>query len=203
MAIAEIPKKRAASSSTVKQKIKKPPHDYFRPPQVNWPTTKIMQKESELTYAPIHFLAQLIRAIWFLLITGIALILVFGIAISSAAPVPFWAVVVATIFLLLPWVISEAIEIRYLPDTYRFSLQEEFLFIRSGAIGAEYELIPYENIQDVQLSQELVAKIFGVASVAVSTPASTVFISFLNPKVARKFREDLLTLVKMHKGMAE
>lgn len=180
-----------------------PPHEYLRPPEIGFPLKKILAHEAELTYSKLHPAAQLGRLMGLALILGIyaAISLIAAFAISSIFPL--WAAILAIILLALPFALSGAIEILYLLDAFRFSLQEECLFVRAGAIDPKYELVPYENIQDAQVSQGLFAKLFNVSSVMVSTPASSIFISYLPNEKAKKFREDLLTLARAHKNMAE
>ncbi len=186
------------------QKIEMPPHEYLRPPEIGFPLKKILAHESELAYAKLHPAAQLARLMGLALIIGIYATISLTAAFAISMTFPLWAAILAIILLALPFALSEGIEIIYLLDAFRFSLQEEYLFVRAGAIDPKYELVPYENIQDAQVSQDgLFDKLFNVSSVMVSTPASSILISYLPNEKAKKFREDLLTLARAHKNMAE
>lgn len=180
-----------------------PPHDYIRPHEVGFPISKILSKEAETTYCPIHPAAKYTRLFTFIVIMAFYASISLA-AVFAASPVfPAWAGLLCAIAIALPFALSELVEIMFLLETYRFSLQQEYLFVRTGAIDPKYELIPYENIQDAQVSQGLVDKLFNVSSVVVSTPASSLFIPFLGNENAKKFREDLMTLAQLHKNMAE
>ncbi|HQT44402.1 MAG TPA: PH domain-containing protein, partial [Candidatus Micrarchaeota archaeon] len=105
--------------------------------------------------------------------------------------------------LALPFFLAWAAEIIFIRKTFRFSLQKGFLFVRSGSINPNYEIVPYENVQDAQVSQGIFERIFGIANVYVSTPAGTVPVFGIKLESAQEFRKDLLALAKMHRGMAE
>ena len=136
------------------------------------------------------------------------LILVISLAIfaalfANAAQISPWLSGLLVLFLAAPWLASLALGAWFIIDTYRFSLQDEFLFARSGVINPTYHVVPYENIQDAQVAQGFFERIFGIASVVVSTPASTVMLYAFDLADARKFREELLTLANLHRNMAE
>lgn len=180
-----------------------PLHEYLKRNDGFWPIRKIMLDESSKTYANIHPFA-LAGSVIFLLVSllvyiGIAL----AIATSISGIVPAWLSLSAAIFLLLPWFLAVVIETILLLSSFRFSLQQEYLFVRAGAISPAYHMIPYENVQDTQVMQGVIQRALGIATVVVSTPANTVFIQDISLEEAQKFREDLLTLARMHKNMAE
>ncbi len=192
-----------AAPLPIPKEIKMPPHDYLRPREAGFPISKILPKEVETTYGGLNPAAKYMRFFGFVAIISIYAAFSLMAVFAASAVFPIWAGLLCAIAIALPFALSELIEIAFLLETFRFSLQREYLFVRTGAIDPTYELIPYENIQDAQVSQGLVDKLFNVSSVVVSTPASSIFIGFLPNETAKKFREDLLTLAQLHKNMAE
>jgi len=195
--------KKQSAQAPVK-KIEVPKHNHIELQASVLPIRKILQSESRLTYVKVHPIAQWVAVAGFLVI----LIVIIGIALFAAvfaSSVNFspWLAGLSVLFLAAPWLASLAIESRYMLETYRFSLQDEFLFIRSDVITPVYHIVPYENIQDAQVTQGFFDRIFGIASVVVSTPANTVQILSFNLPEAQKFREELLTLANLHRNMAE
>ena len=163
-----------------------------------------MEAESGETYAKIHPVAQWVTALLLLIILAIYVAAgLFVLSTASQLHIPSSFTLFALIFLPLPYLAASAIGLRYMLETYRFSLQQEFLFVRSGTINPTYTAVPYENVQDAQVAQGFVDRLFGIAHVVVSTPASSVYVSNIALATAQQFREELLTLAKMHKGMAE
>ncbi len=193
-----------------------PSHGYVTPPRSTWPIRKILENEGEKTYAPIHPLAQILSIIGFIL--GQALVLGFLLIVliilvpipqiipgsQDAAGIALIAFVLLSLAILLSvaW-ISAFINISKMLITYRFSLQDEYIFVRKGTINPAYHMIPYENVQDAQVRQDVLLKMFNLASVSISTPASSVTVSPLPLETANKFKEDVLTLSRLHRGMAE
>jgi membrane protein YdbS with pleckstrin-like domain len=163
-----------------------------------------MEEECSITYANPHPISQITRFFSFLVILTIyaALVLLCALAAPPFGYSPFHVIAAGT-FLALPWAASEAIEILFLISTFRFSLQPEYFFLRRGAIDPKYHMIPYENIQDAQVSQHILGRLLGLATVVVSTPAGSEAVPDLPLPVAQKFREELLELSRLHKGMAE
>jgi len=163
-----------------------------------WPVRKILVEECSQTYAPIQPAWRWVRGI------GLAFLLVLFIigSLLSAAAIG-WLGPLALLLLMGPLMLAEALETWKVLDTYRFSLQPTHVFVRSGAINAHYHLLPYENIQDAQMDQGLLERVFGVASVVVSTPASEARIPFLKIEDAKRFQQDVLSRARMHKHMAE
>ena len=186
------------------QKIEMPSHQYVLPEAAPWPKAKIMQQESEKTYARLHPITQWWAILGFAIVLFVLALLWLLVAIAlSAFPGALWFLTIAAAFLAFPSLAAYAINTLHMLRTYRFSLQEQFLFVRSGTINPTYHMIPYENIQDAQVSQGLLDGLFNVAAVTVSTPASSLTIYALGKNDAQKFREDLLSLARMHKNMAE
>ncbi len=168
------------------------------------PLRKIMREESSVTYCRINPAIQLYQALVFFIAFAIFLaIAIFAGSLASGLRMPSTLVVAGLIFLSLPFFVSWGIEIAYLPETFRFSLQQRRLFVRHGAIVPSIDIVPYENVQDAQVIQGIVERIFGMASVLVSTPAGTVYLLGIPLDAAQDFRKDLMSLAKMHRGLAE
>jgi len=168
------------------------------------PLRKLMINESATTYARINPAIQFYQAVVFFIVFAIFLIVsVFAGSIASGIHAPSALVVISLIFLALPFFLAWGIEIAFLPETFRFSLQQEYVFVRHGAIVPSFDLVPYENVQDAQVSQGIVERIFNMATVYVSTPAGMVSIFGISLEDAQEFRKDLLALAKAHRGMAE
>ena len=163
-----------------------------------------MVPETEQTYAQISVVNQILAFLFFLFLLAIAVIfiaIVTGILAAMGANAAI--VALCLLFLAAPLLIDSGMEAFYTLDSFRFSLQKEFAIVRAGAISPSYEMVPYENVQDAQVAQGLIDRIFGLATVTISTPASNLLVPGIKLDVARKFREDLLSLSRMHKHMAE
>lgn len=198
------------------KKLSAAPHDYITPPPCFWPVRRIMAEESEKTYAMIDPMAQKLAVLGLLAGGALSAFLIFAIFMPLLAmpllgaaqsggmgfgPAAF--VFLAAAIILSVGLLEAYITIKNMLVTYRFSLQDEYIFVRAGTINPAYHMIPYENVQDAQVSQDILLKMFNLASVSVSTPASTMVITPLPLDVANKFRQDVLSLVQLHKGMAE
>ena len=192
------------------------PHDYITPPKCSWPMRRIMAPESEKTYAMLDPMTQKLAVLGLLAGSALSVFVLLAIFMPLAAmpllanaqsggigfgPAAF--IFLAAAIILSTGIAEAYITIKNMLITYRFSLQNEYIFMRTGTINPAYHMIPYENIQDAQVSQDILLKMFNLASVTVSTPASTLVVSPLPLGVANRFRQDVLTQVRLHKGMAE
>lgn len=168
------------------------------------PFRKLMVRESATTYARINPAFQFYQAIVFFMVFSIYLVVcVIAGGLAGAIHAQPAMAVASMIFLALPFFAAWGAEIAFLPETFRFSLQQDFMFVRHGAIVPSFDLVPYENVQDAQVSQGIVERIFGMATIDVSTPAGTVSVFGISLDSAQEFRKDLLALAKTHRGMAE
>ncbi|VVC02123.1 Bacterial PH domain protein [uncultured archaeon] len=195
---APLPANASLPPDSDKPLILHPVHEYKQIAPGAWPVRKILHEECSKTYAPIQPVWQLVRGVWLL---GLIIIFLICSLVSAAAVGPVGPLLAVILF--APLILAEGIEVWQALDTYRFSLQPEYVFVRAGAINPHYHLLPYENIQDAQVDQGLLERIFGVASVVVSTPASEARIPFLKMEDAKKFSHDVLTLARTHKNLAE
>ncbi len=163
-----------------------------------------MPDESSTTYCEISRALQAYQAVFFAIVLAIFLALA-GFLASMAPSVRISSALAFLLlaFLALPFFAAWAVEIFFIRKTFRFSLQKGFLFVRSGSINPNYEIVPYENVQDAQVSQGIFERMFGIANVYVSTPAGTAPVFGIKLASAQEFRKDLLALAKMHRGMAE
>jgi membrane protein YdbS with pleckstrin-like domain len=191
----QAPSQPVAQALPMQQKITMPAHDYKVPKPSSWPIKKIMESECSKTYADLNFMQQVYAFLPPLLVGVLVLVVVIFLMLAN-----LWLYAFFALFLAAPLFIGLTLEAIYYLDTYRFSLQEEYLFIRAGVVSPTYHLIPYENIQDAQISFD---RIFGFTKVFVSTPATSISTFFKKKEDAEKFREDLLSLARMHKNMAE
>jgi membrane protein YdbS with pleckstrin-like domain len=169
----------------------------------SFPIRKIFIEESSRTYCMLNkthlYAIGLTSNILFsLVMLGISL---FFFTIITVLNIPI-ALIMLLIVCTLPILIS-LIDTYYFPMTFRFNLQKEFLFIRRGVISPRYFLLPYENIQDAQISDTLIDPIFKTSTIVVSTPADSLVIPAVPKEHAKAFRDKLLNLVKEHKDLAE
>ncbi len=163
-----------------------------------------MDNECSLTYSRLHPVGQQIGAVMFLAVLAVFLAIAFLISsFASALQIPFTLAFASLLFIALPFFLSWAIEIFLMLDSFRFSLQQECVFVRRGAISPTYDVVPYENVQDAQVSQGPIQRMVGAATIIVSTPASSVIIPNAMLNDAQDFKNELLALAKIHKGMAE
>ncbi|MFH0961425.1 MAG: PH domain-containing protein [archaeon] len=114
---------------------------------------------------------------------------------------PFALVLFLAVF--LPLAALSAIECFGFRRNYRFSLQREFVYTRQGTILKTHSLIPYENIQDVQLSEGLFEKLTGTATLHISTPASGTSVPMVPLRLAETLKKEILDLAEKHRGLAE
>jgi membrane protein YdbS with pleckstrin-like domain len=181
-------------------------HEYLEPPKKWAPLHRIMADEGTKTYSTIAPAARLLMTIPLLLISLAIFyfILLAGTILASSASVQYGAVLTAIpLFLILPWSLILLVDSYYFIDNYRFSLQKDFLFVREGTLTPRYNIVPYENVQDAHTGQGFFDRLFNTRHVSVSTPSTSLTIQYLRPEDAEGFRNELLALVHLHKGMTE
>lgn len=169
----------------------------------SFPIKKIFTQESSRTYCRLnktHLYATGLLG-WLIFSLIMLTIASFFFTLITAFNIPI-ALLMLLIVGAVP-LITSFIDIYYFPNTFRFNLQKEFLFIRRGVISPKYFLLPYENIQDAQISETLTDPLFKTSTIVVSTPADSLTIPAVPKEHAKTFRDKLLELVKIHKDLAE
>ncbi|VVB54143.1 Bacterial PH domain protein [uncultured archaeon] len=87
-----------------------------------------------------------------------------------------------------------------------FILEKRNLLVRRGIIKYSYSLIPYENIQDIHVTQTFVERLFGMWSVTVFTATiggGAVSIPALDKTDAEKLKDALFTKMKEAKNVTD
>ena len=87
-----------------------------------------------------------------------------------------------------------------------FRLEGKALFVRRGAVKYSYSLIPYENIQDIHVTQTFFERLFGMWSVIVFTATiggGAVSVPALAKDDAEKLKEALFKRIKEAKNVTD
>lgn len=176
---------------------------------------EILSAESEKTLAKPHWFVTLGMSLLFLillwveaLVAGIAAAIVAGahfflsdFEVYFGTLIPFSALIFLVVF--LPSATLSAIECFGYRRNYRFSLRKEFIYTRQGTVLKTHSLIPYENIQDVQLDEGFFERLTGTASLRISTPASGTSVPMVERGLAETLKKEILDLAEKHRGLAE
>lgn len=166
----------------------------------------IVVPHSFVTFARVFGLLIFVPLLAIFAGLGTALVLFLGYHFSGGELEPVSSLVAgAFVFLLffVPSAILAAIEAFNYRKNYRFSLQEEYVFAREGTVGPAYLTIPYENIQDVLLSEGPFEKLTGTATLTISTPASATTVPMVSLKEAEALKMQILGLAEKHRGLTE
>lgn len=62
-------------------------------------------------------------------------------------------------------------------NTFSFQFLPEYIFLRTGVIARQEKHVPYNTIQDVSVSQGIVERLLGIATVKIENAAGAQFIS--------------------------
>ncbi len=178
-----------------------------------FPPRKILVKECSAKHATPNGGAIFVERALMFLFAAVFLCAIAGAAVGAVSFAAFLLGagigeiaapgIAAFLLLAVPGLAFVAIEGIYYVRTFRFSLQDELVFSRSGVISPGYTMIPYENVQDVQLSEGLLEKLTRTASVTITTPASTLKVPYLERELAKGLRLELLARAEKHRGLAE
>ena len=91
-------------------------------------------------------------------------------------------------------------------NRFKFTLDETELFVRYGVFLYNYQLIPYENVQDIHVTQSFVDQIFGMWSVIVFTATvggGSVKIPMLEREGAEKLKDELFKRMKEARNVTD
>ncbi|MFH1520679.1 MAG: PH domain-containing protein [Candidatus Micrarchaeota archaeon] len=90
---------------------------------------------------------------------------------------------------------------------FKFRLEKTHLFVRKGVITDSYTLIPYENIQDIHVSQGYTDRLFNMWNVSVFTTTATArgseIVPWLTKESAEKFKTALFERIKEAKHVTD
>jgi len=89
---------------------------------------------------------------------------------------------------------------------FKFTLDESKLFVRYGVFLYNYQLIPYENVQDIHVTQSLVDQIFGMWSVTVFTATvggGSARIPLLEKDGAERLKDELFRKMKEARNVTD
>lgn len=87
---------------------------------------------------------------------GIISLAVLGITIATMVGIGFLSVIVAALS----------------RENFHYSVEEDFMIFHQGVLTKQQKNLPYGVIQDVILSQDIVDKMFGLASVTIENASS-------------------------------
>lgn len=76
-------------------------------------------------------------------------------------------------------------------NRYRYSLDDEAMEIIEGYIFVSHNIVPIERIQNIELAQGPIDRIFGVAKMTITTGGSDVTARFMPKQVADKMADKL------------
>ncbi len=110
------------------------------------------------------------------------------------------------IFLMLLIIIFCYIWSKLVYRNWRYELKEKILNINKGVIHKKYITIPYQNIQNVDIQRDLVARFLKLSNLLVQTAGYSGIrgaegkIPGLDPKIAQDLKKTLLKKIEKNKN---
>ena len=137
------------------------------------PTNEIDRRDTHSSSATLGAVRepQRLHALTLLLRVGASLPALFIILLPTLQNPSSENVVSVVLSLLYGLVALPAIVLQYLRFSYRITPKQ--IVIQKGVINRQNRSIPIERIQNIQIQQNLVARLFGVAKVQIETAGSS------------------------------
>jgi len=124
-------------------------------------------------------------------------------------------IIIAAIILFVLWLIGSYFWAKLSYDAYRFEITEKSFKKEYGVIWKRYVSIPYERIQNVNISRGLLMRIIGLSSLEIQTAGygstGRRYFGFgggaegslpgLSPDGAEQLREELINRAKGESGL--
>lgn len=156
---------------------------------------------------PVNQLDSRIKSVWrindalwitlvFLCCAVPLVVLVFCDIVSAFALPMLIAVVVVYVLMLLVWLVILP-PIRFM--RWRYELSDNYLDISKGIIWKKRYIVPFVRVQNTDTQQGPIMRLFGLASVSVSTAASNHEIPGLSVDVADVLRDKAAELARLAK----
>lgn len=107
-----------------------------------------------------------------------------------------WILIVITVLVAISTVISFIVPF-YQYKNWRYSIDEEFLQLKSGAFKEVHQLVPMTKIQSVKTEQGPLLRKYGLYAVSMETMGSTHKIPALKKEVAIRLRNQIAVYAKI------
>lgn len=133
---------------------------------------------------------------------------VFTSALFGSAIVAFIGAILAIFFMpvliLIPiLIIFELWYYNKYINKFRYALQKDHFFVRKGVFGYNYTFIPYNNIQDIHVSQSFFESMLGIWNLSIFTATASArgseVLPCLSRGVAESLKEQLMEKVRAGK----
>jgi len=133
--------------------------------------------------------ALYVTVLWLLTIAGVVLFFVFDL--------PLWYIILAIIICLLSTYIIVFLIPKLRWRRWRYELFEQEIYIQHGILIMSRTLVPMIRVQHVDTQQGPILKKFQLASVTISTAATTHEIPALSDKDASDLRDRISALARV------
>ncbi len=100
-------------------------------------------------------------------------------------------IMVAYVVIMLLAILNILISPYFRYHRYRYKLDEEAMEIIEGYIFVSHNIVPIERIQNIELQQGPIDKIFGVSKMTITTGGGEETLRFVSGEVARALSERL------------
>lgn len=127
--------------------------------------------------------------------TPLAALVFCGVAFAWALPM-LVVVVIVYVLMLLVW-LAILPPIRFM--RWRYELSDDYLDISKGIIWRKRYIVPFVRVQNTDTQQGPIMRLFGLASVSVSTAASNHEIPGLSVDAADVLRDKAAELARLAK----
>ena len=81
--------------------------------------------------------------------------------------------------------------------TFRYSITDDYLYIKSGVWTISESVVPMAKIQSIELTQGFFMRKYGVSSVEISTMKGSHEIPHVEEEVAKRLRDDIAKLARL------
>lgn len=150
---------------------------------------------------PIHMISRDAIKAWqitaFLYELIVWVVMIVGFVLHFLVDFPLWIVFI----LLAVSIISTYISVFLIPNLrwkrWRYEVFEQEIYIQHGILIVSRTLIPMIRVQHVETKQGPILKKFNLASVSISTAATTHEIPALSNEIASDLRDKISSLAKV------
>ncbi|MBN8235355.1 PH domain-containing protein [Halobacillus kuroshimensis] len=106
---------------------------------------------------------------------------------------PVWAgwILYGLVGLTVMGMIWAVFKVKLLQKQWRYGINEDFLYVKSGALKEEYKVIPMTKVQSVSTNEGPLLKKYNLSSVEVSTIGRMHVIPALPKAEAQKLRQQI------------
>ena len=81
--------------------------------------------------------------------------------------------------------------------TFRYSMTDDFLYIKSGVFIHSEVVIPMAKIQSIELNAGMIMRKYGVSTVQIATMQGEHEIPYVDEGIAKQLRDDIAKLARL------